>query len=36
MRPVEAEVFHADGRRTCMTKLIGASLNVANAPADDL
>jgi len=35
IRPVEAELFHADGRtdrRTDMTKLIIAFRNFANAP----
>jgi len=31
IRPVGAELFHADGR-TDMTKLIDALRNIANAP----
>jgi hypothetical protein len=34
IRPVEAELFHAD-RRTDMTKLIVAFRNFANAPKNE-
>jgi hypothetical protein len=39
IRPVVAELFHADGRtdgQTDMTKLIVAILNFANAPKNQL
>jgi hypothetical protein len=32
IRPVEAKLFHADGRMTDMTKLTVALHNFANAP----
>jgi len=35
IRPVRAELFHAD-RRTDMTKLIDAFCNFANAPKKEL
>ena len=32
IRPIGAELFHAEDRRTDMTKLIAAFHNFANAP----
>jgi hypothetical protein len=36
IRPVEAELFHAGGRKADMTKLIAAVRNFANVPKHEL